>query len=508
MRRFTAAYKNDLLGKVADTATRRLTGAGQIDAVRDFIRRYYAHCPIDDIHEESPDNLFGAAFNHWQLASVRPEGVARVRVYNPRLDDHGWRCEHTIIEIVTDNMPFLVDSLTAEMNHRDLAVHLVIHPVLNVRRDGEGRLVEPVSSKAPVDAAMDVDREESFIHLQINRQPDEVLDQLTKAVRGVLADVRAAVGDWSSMCAIVQQILDELPPADGPEGNPHTEEAREFLYWLAENNFTFLGYRAYTFGEEGGEVIARVEAGSSLGILRDPGFLVFDDLRSGRPIPPPVRAFVQRPDLIMVTKANRISTVHRRVHMDTIVVKRFGDGHVKGEHIIVGLFAAAAYNRSVRSIPLLRNKLDALFARTGFNPRGHDGRALTNIVENYPRDELFQVSEDYLLNTVLGILNLQQRQRMAVFIRRDDFERYISTLIYIPRDRFNTQLRNKIQQILERRSTAVSPRSTAKWGMRRSPGFRCTCEQLQEKSRNTMPIRSRPRSSRRREPGRMAFVQR
>jgi glutamate dehydrogenase len=450
MHRFTDTQRDDFVDRVVNAATRRLTDNEQIDAVRDFIRRYFAHCPIHDLYDETPDNLFGAAFSHWRLASHRQPGVARVRTYNPRLDDHGWRCEHTIIEIVTDNMPFLVDSVSAEMNRRDLAVRLVIHPVLNVRRDADGRLVALPDTARNNETTDDGILEESFIHLQINRQPDEVLGALTRAVQSVLGDVRAAVDDWSSLCAKAEQILAELPSADAMNADPHVEEAREFLHWLAENNFTFLGYRAYAFEQQNGDVTAEIASDSGLGILRDPNFLVFDDLRSGAPMPPPVRAFVERPDLIMVTKANRVSTVHRPVHMDTIVVKRFGDGQVIGEHIIVGLFAAAAYNRSIRSIPLLRRKLIALFARTGFKPRSHDGRALTNIVENYPRDELFQVSEDHLFHTALGILDLQQRQRVALFIRRDDFERYIATLIYIPRDRFNTQIRIRIQRILEK----------------------------------------------------------
>ncbi len=450
MRRFTDSQKRDLIEKIVTTAARRLTDNEQITAVGNFIRHYFVNSPIQDIYQETPENLFGAAFSHWRLASHRQPGTTRVRAYNPRLDDHGWRCEHTVIEIVTDNMPFLVDSVTAEINRHDLTVHLVIHPVLNVRRDDAGGLLEIVDTATRSPDTRDGELEESFIHLQINRQHEEGLGPLIEGVQNVLNDVRAAVGDWSSMCAKTEQILAELSSAEGGAADPQVQEAREFLHWLAENNFSFLGYRAYAFEQQNGDIIAEVVSDSSLGILRNPEFFVFDDLRGGAPIPPPVRAFVERPDLIMVTKSNRVATVHRRVHMDTIVVKRFGDGRIAGEHIIVGLFAAAAYNRSIRSIPLLRRKLKALFERGGFDPRSHDGRALTNIVENYPRDELFQVSEDHLLDTALGILNLQQRQRVALFLRRDDFERYIAALIYIPRDRFNTQIRMKIQQILEK----------------------------------------------------------
>ena len=243
--------------------------------------------------------------------------------------------------------------------------------------------------------------------------------------------------------------LDTPPPATAAD---EVAEDRDFLLWLYDNNFTFLGYRAYDFVAGQGpdqRPIASVVPESGLGLLREPSFLVFDEFRDQAPLPPAVMAFVSRPDLLMVTKSNRRSPVHRSVHMDVIVVKRTdANGQVIGEHMFVGLFTAVAYNLSARSIPLLRRKLNNVIARAGFDPREHDGRALINIIETYPRDELFQISEDHLLNTALGVLDLQQRRRVRLFLRRDDFERFVSCMVYLPIERYTTNRRLAVQSIL------------------------------------------------------------
>ncbi|TVR98044.1 MAG: NAD-glutamate dehydrogenase, partial [Rhodospirillales bacterium] len=445
MPRFTHAQRDQLIATITAAAGRRLGGEVP-EALQAFLSLYFTHVPLGDIVGESPDTLFGLAFSHWRLTEQRRPGVPAVRVYNPKLEEHGWRCEHSVIEVVTENMPFLVDSVTNMINRLDLAVQLVIHPVISVDRDESGALRRVETAKRGGEAEGGI--EESLMHFQITRQADDMLPPVAEGVGRTLAEVRTVVADWQAMLLKGELVIADMAAAEGVVPDDAIDEAREFLRWLLDNNFTFLGYRAYAFAAEGDETVVRIDADSGLGVLKDTALLVFDDLCEGRPVPPPVRAFEARPDVIMVAKANRTTTVHRPVHMDAIVVKRFADGRMVGEHMIVGLFAAAAYNRSVRSIPLLRGKLTRLLARAGFDPRGHDGRALANIVETFPRDELFQVSDDHLYYTTLGILHLQQRQRIALFIRRDDFERYVSCLIYIPRERYNTDLRRRIEAIL------------------------------------------------------------
>ncbi len=269
----------------------------------------------------------------------------------------------------------------------------------------------------------------------------------------MLGDVRRAVDDWQAMRDKLKAVVDELAAPPLESSAEEIAEDRDFLNWIYENNFTLLGYRAYDFvakgGDANGEPIAAVVPGSGLGLLRDSEFLVFDEFRDQAPLPPAVRAFAARSDLLMVTKSNRLSTIHRAAHMDVIALKRANaQGQMIGEHMFIGLFTAVAYNRSARNIPLLKRKLNNIIARAGFDPREHDGRALINIVETYPRDELFQISEDHLLTTALGILDLQQRKRVRLFLRRDDFERFVSCLVYLPLDRYTTERRLVIQSIV------------------------------------------------------------
>jgi glutamate dehydrogenase len=451
MPRFTEALKADLIDKIGEIACWRL-GDEHGRTFTHFLRAYYARVPAEDIYRISPDNLFGAAYAHWQLAEKRQDNAARVRVYNPRLEEDGWRCDHSVVEAVTDDMPFLVDSVTAELSRRDLAVQLVIHPVVRVRRSAHGELLGLTTDEGAGAEAGERILAESMMHFEIVRQPDDAAEEIAEALERVLTDVRRAVADWQAMRDMLKSVIAGLESPPAATAADEVAEGRDFLAWIYDNNFTFLGYRAYDFiakEDAERELIAAVIAGSGLGLLRDPGFLVFDEFRDQAPLPPAVRAFAARSDLLMVTKSNRRSTVHRSVHMDVIVIKRTGGrGEVIGEHMFVGLFTAMAYNLSARSIPLLKRKLNNIIGRAGFDPLEHDGRALINIIETYPRDELFQISEDHLLTTALGILDLQQRRRVRLFLRRDDFERFVSCMVYLPLERYATERRLAIQSIL------------------------------------------------------------
>ena len=435
--------KTDLIDKVVAEAKGRVKGARAKQLSR-FIHRYYAHVPPRDIMGERPATLYGAAFAHWKFAATRKSGKPRIRVYNPRLESDGWKSDHTVVEIVNDDMPFLVDSVTAVLNQLDLTVHLVIHPIVHCKRDKEGALVELADKPGPGVVA------ESFMHLQVTEQSGERLTVIGATVGGVLGDVRASVEDWRNMLGAVGGTIAGIRASHPKNAADELGEVLDFLQWIHDDHFTFLGCRDYEMTRRGKSMTLSAVEGSGQGLLRNLRRDVFGE-GDGETMPPLVRDFVGRSDLLFVTKANLRSTVHRSVHLDAIGVKRFDTkGRVSGLQLFVGLFTSAAYNRSPRDIPLLRRKVHQTLARTDFPPASHDGKALLNILETFPRDELFQVSEDHLVKTGLGILHLQERQRVSLFIRRDDFERYVSLLIYIPRDRYSTALREQMQAILER----------------------------------------------------------
>jgi glutamate dehydrogenase len=439
--------KGELTEQIVSRVHDRLN-RDRADTAERFVRQFYANVPPDDIIESSPDQLYSAALSIWQFAAQRKPGTARVRVYHPQLDEHGWQSGHTVVEIVNDDMPFLVDSVTAELNRQGLTVHLVIHPVVRVRRDASGQLTDLYEPQAaPADAVP-----ESFMHIEVDEQTaPELLEQVAQSVEKVLTDVRYAVEDWQRMRAPMLRILetvDHMPHALPPD---EVNEARDFLLWLNDDNFTFLGYRRYRFEGDGDEARLAVVAGEGMGILRDDDVRVFDGLRNFASLPPDAQQFLRQPRLLLVTKSNRRATVHRPALMDSIFIKEYDDdGAVVGEHLFVGLFTSVAYNTSARDIPYLRNKVVRVLQRARFDPRSHDGKALVHILENFPRDELFQVSDDELFEIAIGVLHLQERQRTALFVRRDPFERFVTGLVYIPRDRYDTDLRRRIQAILEK----------------------------------------------------------
>ncbi|MGQ9370876.1 NAD-glutamate dehydrogenase [Azospirillum sp. ST 5-10] len=430
------------------------------DMAERFVRAFYANVPPDDIAQAPADQLYGAAVAMWQWGQERRPGTARVRVYNPRIEEHGWSSHRTVVEIVNDDMPFLVDSVTAELNRQGLTVHLVIHPVVRVTRDAAGVLTglaaadgEAADMKVADGKVADGSQPESFMHVEVGTHTDaETLARVRAGLERVLHDVRVAVADWRPMREHLRESLAEAEAMRRTLPAEEVAEAEAFLRWMDEDHFTFLGYREYRFDDdaEAGEPMLRMVDGSGQGILRDPDYTVFDGLRYFRTLPPDVRDFLRQPRVLMVTKANKTATVHRSTHMDAVLVKRFdAEGRIVGERLTVGLFTSSAYNRSPRDIPFLRRKVSEVFRRAGFDPKSHDGKALLNILENFPRDELFQIGVDELHETALGILHLQERQRLALFIRKDPFERFCSCLVYVPRDRYDTGLRLRIQGILE-----------------------------------------------------------
>ena len=409
------------------------------DLAARVIAKFYEHVPPDDVAGRSPRDLGGAALSLWRFAGRRRPGQPKIRVYNPAPDVDGWSSPHTVVEIVNDDMPFLVDSVTAAINAADRVVDLVIHPILTVDRDAGGRLRE-------IGDSGDAGLRESWMQIEITREPDPAgLPQLTEALSGVLADVRAAVADWQAMRHTLRVVLDDLPGPPAPPVPPQElSEAQDFLRWLDDDNFTFLGYREYLF--EGAAEPTR----PALGILADPDHRIFDGLRDLSSLPPDVQDFIRRRELLVVTKSNRRGTVHRRAHMDAIGVRRFdASGQAAGIRLFLGLFTSLAYSRNPRAIPLLRLKVRHIVERSGLSPASHDGKALAHILDTLPRDELFQGSEDELFDTATGILNLQERQRIAVFVRRDPLERFVSCLVFAPRERYDSDLRQRFAAILE-----------------------------------------------------------
>ena len=412
---------------------------------RAFIGEYFVHVPAQDLAEFNGNELAAIATSHLKMGASRKPKTSEIRGYNPKKSDDGWGSDHSVIEIVTDDMPFLVDSVSAELTRRELPIHLVIHPICKVRRSKAGSVLDILER-----GHMDVDaRAESFMHFQIAQQPDAALRDIVKSLREVLEGVRSAVEDWRPMRERMEVVIDDLN--HDPKGiqAEETSEVRELLRWFHDNHFTFLGFREYKISRSGKKTKVAVDKKSGLGVLRDSDIAVFESYKGKGTLSDEVVEFLGKRDLLSVTKTNQRSLVHRSVHMDALGIKKFDrSGKVIGYQLFVGLFTSVAYNLSPMGIPLLRRRLKNIVDRAGFSRDSHDGKALLNILETYPRDELFQISEDNLFKIATGILHLQERQRVALFIREDTFKRYFSCMVYVPRDRYDTNLRQRIQEIL------------------------------------------------------------
>lgn len=415
-----------------------------------FVRRYFRHVPLDELTSRTPETFAGAALSHLRLAQERPAGTANVRVYNPSTEADGWSNPRTVIQVVTDDMPFLVDSVTGALVQAGIDIHLVVHPQLVVTRDAVGRLqsVEDRDITKAFRGGAVGELAESWMLLSVDREGDqERRAGLEATVRAVLEDVRQAVEDWPKMrsrCLVLAAELESSPPprADASE----VAIAIRFLRWMADNHFTFLGSRDYTLEQtDAGEVIVPV-TGSGLGLLRgDPPMN-----REPEGLSPQASAMAHAPGLLVLTKANSKSTVHRVAHLDYVGVKAYdAQGEVVGEHRFLGLYASTAYTESVLRVPLVAEKVAAVLERTGLAPDSHTGKDLLGVLESYPRDELFQAGVGQLYETALAVTQLQERRRTKLFIREDDFGRFASCLVFIPRDRYNTAVRTRMADILK-----------------------------------------------------------
>ena len=426
-----------------------------------YLKRYYRHVADEDLAQRDPVDLAGAALSHRQLAAHRGGGQANVRVFTPTVEKNGWQTGHTVVEIVIEDMPFLVDSVTAELNRADRSIHLVVHPTVVVRRTIEGDLREvldvsasTVSTGAKDPSWPDDATVESWIHMEVDRETDpEDLARITADVSRVLDDVRSSVEDWPKMREAARAVAGELAKAPPSGLEDEAAEAERLLRWLAEENFTFLGYREYALVGEVGSERLESRTGTGLGILR------YDQKRSDSfdRLTAAVRAKARERTVLILTKANSRATVHRPAYLDYVGVKKFDDaGNVVGERRFLGLLTSAAYTESVRRVPVIDRKVNEVLERTGFAPDSHSGKDLLTILETYPRDELLQTSVDDLHHTALAVLHLQERRRTKLFLRKDDYGRFMSCLVFLPRDRYTTPVRLRMQQILTESFAAES----------------------------------------------------
>jgi glutamate dehydrogenase len=422
---------------------------------RQFLQEYYANVDAEDLAAREPKALAGAALSHLEFARTRRRS-ALVRVFNPTLREHGFTSPHTIIEMVNDDMPFLVDSINLALTQRALTLHFLAHPIFAATRDRSGNLqalrARAESPKADPPAAGKRPRLESFQHIEVDRIVDAAaLQSLAAQIERSMRDVRVACADWAKMQDAARQTAQDLSTSNARCSAVDLSEAVALLAWMENRHFTFLGYREYRLrGADGRETLQPIEA-TGLGILRrghrQPEST--NRIPSSRIQSSDIRRQARSRDLVLVTKANTESTVHRPGYLDYVGVKHFDPkGRLIGERRFLGLWTSAAYSSNPREIPVLRSKVAQVVEHFALAPDSHDGKALQHILESFPRDELFQSSVAELIRIVTGIFGLQERPRVRVLLRRDPFRRFYSCLVFVPREKYNTQVRQRIETVV------------------------------------------------------------
>ncbi|MCL7713977.1 NAD-glutamate dehydrogenase [Stenotrophomonas mori] len=402
-----------------------------------FAAAFYARMEADEFELHPAEDWAALAAGMLELARVRKPGKATVRVFNPTLEADGWESTHTAVQIVNDDMPFLVDTVALALTEQGIGVHVLGHPLIALQRDKAGRLAG-VGKGTP----------ESVMLLEIDRQPGDALAAVAKRVAAALEDVRAIVRDWAPMRDKALALAEDLGQRTLPVSAESRQEAQAFLRWAADNHFTFFGYREYKVEKQGRQEVLAAQNGTGLGLMRG------KDTSVARPVKGLAAQGLNTAgglaDALILTKTNARSRIHRGGYMDYIGVLAFdAKGRIVGEQRFLGLFTSSAYNRRPWEIPLVRQRFENVMKRSGLGPASHSGKALRHILESLPREELFQSSEDELLRTSLGVLGVQERVRSRMFLRRDKFSRFISALVFLPRERFNTDVRLRIENLLK-----------------------------------------------------------
>lgn len=432
-----------LLEKVVELIEKKVPSS-QSQLIQEFAKRLYRNISSDDLSHRNDSDMYGAVLGLWHsFNEYTPGDKALIKVYNPDVPNDGWESPHTIIEVIQSDMPFMVDSIRMALQRMGITSHLLLHMPISHERDGNNQVTKMLKPGTQGDNHVD-----TVFLIEIDRQANkEELKAVRKELIAVMEEISLAVGDWSNMRDRLKQVAESVTAKSYP-GTEHEKQAnKQFLSWLADDNFTIIGYRSYDLIPVQGDYELKQVKDSSLGLMRnsasDKGRLISTLPEDGREISHDHR-------VLLLTKTNSKSKVHRPAYFDYIGVKRFDDnGEVIGEERFIGLYSANFYNDSARDIPLVSEKIDRVIEASGFARTSHAAKALLNILETYPRDEIVQADDDDLLEVGLGVLQMQERDMTRAFVRRDIFGRFMSVMVFVPKERYNTMLRERTQKILQ-----------------------------------------------------------
>ncbi|NMF46868.1 NAD-glutamate dehydrogenase [Pseudoalteromonas arctica] len=417
--------------------------ADNVLLVEKFAKALYSNMSKEDLANRNDSDLYGAALSLWNSLEKNTTDDAVIRVFNPEVAKDGWQSSHTIVEIITKDMPFLVDSVRMAMTRENIASHLLLHCPLKIKRDENAK----ISGLSNLKAEQESSSTKTVFFIEIDRQTDSsVIESFKKELESVLVDVSVAVDDWQPIRKKLMAVTKELPKRHHNKTKEEVSETTEFLDWLAKDNFTLMGYREYELSPVQGDYQLKGKMESSLGLMKNS---TEEHTRLLSELPEVARQEARSSNLLILTKTNSVSRVHRPAYIDYVGIKRFDDeGNVIGEDRFIGLFSSSFYNNSATDVPVLKSKINRIMEMCDFAKGTHAYKAVLNILETYPRDELVQARESELLEVAMGVLQVQERDMCRLFVRKDAYGRFLSCMVYVPRERYNTALRRETQDIL------------------------------------------------------------
>ena len=417
--------------------------ADNVLLVEKFAKALYSNMSKEDLANRNDSDLYGAALSLWNSLEKNTTDDAVIRVFNPEVAKDGWQSSHTIVEIIAKDMPFLVDSVRMAMTRENIASHLLLHSPLKIQRDDNAK----ISGLSNLKAEQESTSTKTVFFIEIDRQTDSTaIESFKKELESVLVDVSVAVEDWQPIRKKLIEVSKELPKRRHGKNKSEVAETVEFLDWLVSDNFTLMGYREYELSPVQGDYQLKGKMDTSLGLLKNS---TEEHTRLLSELPEVARQEARSSNLLILTKTNSQSRVHRPAYIDYVGVKRFDDeGNVIGEDRFIGLFSSNFYNNSAADVPVLKSKITRIMDMCDFAKGTHAYKAVLNILETYPRDELVQARENELLEVATGVLQVQERDMCRLFVRKDAYGRFFSCMVYVPRERYNTALRRETQDIL------------------------------------------------------------
>lgn len=442
----TETIDRDLIISNVIAYAKKTIESDEIELISSFIKMYFSNVPIEDLKDREADCLFGTAYSHWLQLKIRKPRESKIKVFNPSMQEDGWQSNHTIVEVLHDDIPFLVDSLRMEINRLGYTIHLIIHQGgLKIVRGSSGEL----KTLLPFDSNAEHTSTEVLIYFEIDKHtdPDDLLT-ITDNLQRVLIDVRAAVNDWDKMKNRVNQILQEMNQCPISLDTEDYNESKTFLEWLNNDHFTFLGSREYVVVEVDNKKALQLVPKTGLGVLKNEERSKI--IRYFEELPPKARKQAMSKHILILTKSNTMSTVHRGpTYTDYVGVKKVNqNGEVVGMTLFIGLYTSDAYNSKLCDIPFIRRKANKILQQSGLINNAHALKTLINILDTFPRDDIFQGGVNQLAEIMVGIMHLQDRKRIRLFVLSDTFDRYVSCLVYVPRDNLSTDLIYRMQEVL------------------------------------------------------------